>query len=394
VSVTGRVLLGVFTLFVAGVTVMVAVLAVASGPRSDTAEPELGGPANVYAYLKVENSGDSWATMESRLVLMDGTEYIGGEDLLLGDDPLFTLDGAYVFSRVPLLDEIVAISVADGESFTVPCEGCDDLMTECFCQGVVPVGGSRIAWLDAERRLVLVDLAAESPAPQQTGVVVPTAEGMFDPELPALVAGADGLALAAYPGELYGSPTPIYMVPLEGEPRKLDGVRPDSVRAAAFSADGAQVALVGTDDSTCTTITVLEVASGQGTTAPVVAEPGAACNGQDVYVNSIWWDPDGVLNAYCAPDYYAADGTAELQRRFEGGAWVAAHDDDLEQHLLDSGASVSVVRSDVPDDFTGDVPDEPQFFKVLEFTANGETHRIDHSVSNVVIAPPAATAHR
>jgi hypothetical protein len=129
---------------------------------------------------------------------MDGTEYIGSKTTPFGDEPRFTRDGAYVYSRMHESNVIAAISVSSGEAFEVPCPGCDERNSGCSeCTGVVPMGGSLIAWLDAENRLTYADLAAESPVPQPTEIVVPTTNDAYDQELlPFLIAGTDGLAIA------------------------------------------------------------------------------------------------------------------------------------------------------------------------------------------------------
>lgn len=378
-----RSVLAAFALFTAAVTVVVVVLAVSAGPYSGPAEAAPDSPPNVYAYMKVEFQGDDWSDTESRLVLMDGTEYIGGVHMILGDTPQFTHDGAYVYTRPILLDEITAVSVATGDEITVPCEGCDERFSGCSCSPIVPFGGSRIAWLDGDNRLVWADLAEEAPTVQTTETVLPTAPDAFEDD-PLLVAGTDGLALAGYPNELR-DPTPIYLVPMEGEPRLLDGIQPDSVDFALFSPDGSRLALSDKDRYTCTTVTVLDVASGAAETSPVSAAPGSACETKDVYVGSMWWDPDGTLNAYVQPDDAAAD--EHVHRRLEDGRWVdAAEGAGVATHRFDSGATVAVS--------SGAADVHKTLDQVLEFAFDGESERIDHSVNSIVVAPPGAADHR
>jgi WD40 repeat protein len=282
-----------------------------------------------------------------------------------------------------LLDEITAVSVATGDVISVPCEGCDERFSGCSCSPIVPFGDSRIAWLDADNRLVWADLAEETPTVQTTETVVPTAPEAFE-DAPLLVAGTDGLALAGYPRELWDV-SPIYLVPFEGEPRRLDGIRPDSVETAVFSPDGSQLAITGQDSYSCTTVTVLDVASEQGETSPVSAESGAVCETKDVYITSMWWDPDGTLNVYVQPDDSA--GGENVHRRLEDGQWTdAAEDADMATYRFGSGATVAVSSANADGDETLD--------RVLEFAFEGDSGRIDHSVSSVVVAPPGAADHR
>ncbi|GAB3450541.1 hypothetical protein [Actinophytocola sediminis] len=329
--------------FVLGMAVVV-ITATAGCAGADPAPAEDAPPpsAGVYAYGTV-TFGESALDTESELLVMDGTKKIGSSGpLLLGDRPVFTTDGAYVYTLPSFLDEIIVISVADGEKTSVPCTGCGDRRTECRCQVVAPVGGSRLAWLEgADNHLVRVDLAAESPTPQPTDITVPTENGFLDEKLmPNLIAGTDGAALASYPGKLPGDDLlPAYLVPLEGTPRRLDTGRPDSIDEAIFSSDGTRIAVTGNQEYACSTVTVVDVASGKGATAPVSAKPGTTCEQKDVYVESLWWDLDGTLNVVFEVD--RENSTADnSQRRLTDGAWVdAGTGQDNEVRQLSAGTA-------------------------------------------------------
>jgi hypothetical protein len=173
---------------------------------------------------------------------------------------------------------------------------------------------------------MITDLADASPTPRQTDITLPTKDGFLDSRVkPHLIAGTDGAALASYP-EAYATVNVVqqmYLVTPDGEPRRLDPDRPDSIDEAVFSPDGTQVALTGDQKETCTTVTVVDLTSGESETAPVSAEPGTTCDGIDVYIDSLWWDRNGSLNVTVQADdenTTAEDG----QRRLEDGRWVDA----------------------------------------------------------------------
>lgn len=358
------------------------VLAGCAGEAPAPAEPPAS--AGVYAYLTVE-FGESVQDTESRMHVMDGTEEIGrSEPLLLGDRPLFTADGRYAFVLPAFLDEIVVVSVDSGETTSVPCEGCGDRQTECHCQIVAPIGGSEIAWLAGpDNRLARVDLAAKSPTPRQTDITLPAQDGFLDEKrIPNLIAGTDGAALASYPGVLPGDDLqPAYLVPLDGAPRQLAPDRPDSIDEAVFSPDGSQVAVTGNQEYACATVTVVDVASGKGETAPVSAEPGTTCERHDVYIESLWWDQDGSLNVvfevddeYTTTENTTTDNTApdNGQRRLEGGRWVeAGPEPGSEVRQLSAGTAT----------IEGDAPG------TLYVEADGERTEIDTDVRYLTAAP-------
>lgn len=365
-------------LFTVAVTIAVIVLAGSSGPRSDSGAGEAAsdGPPNVYAYMKVEYSAD-WTEVDTRLVLMDGTELIGATDLAVADDPVFTLDGAYAFTHADLLDEITAVSVSTGDQITVPCEGCGDHFAKCNCQTVVPFGGSTIAWLDPENRLVTADLAAETPSPQPTETVVPVSENSV--YQPMLIAGTDGLAVASYPHGSFDATAPVYLVPLEGEPRLIDAVRPDSVDEAAFSPDGARLALTGDTETACATVTVVDVGSGKAETSPVLAQPGEECEDRDANITDLWWSPDGTLNT----QIQMADNVL-YQRHLEEAQWIDSQLNGSAQSLaLPTGAALTLTQND---DANGG--------RTLRFEHEGESERIDRSIRGITAAPEGAAAHR
>lgn len=360
----------------AAVLVLVVVVSVVGLTIANTDEPEPqaepeGTPA-VYAYIRID-FGQTIYDSTSRLVLMDGEEFIGAETFVLAQDPVFTLDGEFVFVRASFLNEITAISVSTGETVTVPCEGCDDHFLECHCQAVVPVGGSMIAWLNASDRLVYADLAADPPTVHETSTVLPTEVRWGDEVIhPQLIAGTDGLAVASYPGESFDASAPIHLVPLEGEPTRLDAIRPDSVDQAAFSPDGAQVALTGDREFTCTTVTVVDIASGAGETTPVSADPGTTCERQDQIITAMWWDTEGLLNVIFESSEDDVD--APVHRRLEDGLWVDAETTDTYPLNADTALQIR------------DLDDEVNH-SILELVTNGEPQRIDYNVSAVTLAP-------
>ncbi|UCM88105.1 hypothetical protein [Streptomyces marincola] len=324
-----------------------------SGSGSPSPSPAPPPSAGGYAYVKVE-FGQSWTDTRSQLIVMDGGEEIGRSDpLFLAGRPLFTSDGRHAFVLPSLLDEIVVISADTGETRSVPCEGCEARQTECHCQVVAPIGGSRIAWLDGENRLVVTDLADAAPTPRPTDVTLPEQDGFLDERVvPNLIAGTEGAALAAYPhGSLPGDDLmPAFLVTPDDEPRRLDPRRPDAIEEAAFSPDGTRVALTGSQEYACTTVTVVDVASGRGETAPVLAAPGTECEGVDAYIDSMWWDPDGSLHVSYEideGDTWSQESTApeQYQRRLHEGRWVDADvGRATEQRQLSAGTAT--IRGD------------------------------------------------
>ncbi|MFD6139592.1 hypothetical protein [Promicromonospora sp. NPDC060271] len=337
--------------FVSGAVAAVVAVAVAGCSVTAPARPpEASGAAKVghYAYLTID-FGEDWMTTESQMVVMDGTTELGrSEPLFLADPPEFTTDGQYVFTVPTMLDEIVAISVDGGERVSVPCEGCGQAQLDCHCQVVAPIGGSQVAWLGNDRHLMIADLADEKAQPRRTGVTVPVKDGFLDEKIPPrLIAGTDGAALAAYPPS--GLPgddlLPVYLVTPDGEPRHLDTGHPDSVDEAAFSPDGGKVALYGNQEDACATVTVVDVGTGEGKSAPVHAAAGQRCREIDVYVDAMWWDPDGTLNVTyqknrdanlaAGPTPPSSDG----QRRLDGSRWVDAGDASGEVHQLSGGTA-------------------------------------------------------
>lgn len=357
--------------------VAAAVIAVAvAGSSGDGSTPSAKAPestvaAGVYAYMRIEFA-DDWTQTQGELVVMDGTERIGSAPFgLLGTRPEFTADGRYAFTLL-LGDDLAVVSARNGKARTVTCEGCSDRQLKCQCQLVVPIGASRVAWLDGAHHLVVMDLSAAAPTPRRTDTTVPVEDGFLDERIsPNLIAGTDGTALAAYPhGSLPGDDLlPAYLVTPDGKPRRLRPGRPDSIEEAAFSADGTHLALTGNQEYACASVTVVDVASGKGKTAPVSAQPGVKCKEHDVYVDSLWWDRDGSLNA----DVQADDDhpTAEDgQRRLEDGRWVAASTGPaVTEHHLDAGAKA------VRDDWT------------LYVTVDAKRTKIDTKVRYVTVAP-------
>jgi hypothetical protein len=340
----------------------------------DAAKSSALASAGVYAYLTVE-FGESWQDTESQMFVMNGTEEIGRSDpLLLAERPQFTADGRYAFTLPAFLDEIIVIAVDSGRTTSVPCEGCGDRQTDCHCQIVAPIGGSQIAWLAGpDNHLVRVDLAARTPTPQPTAITLPTEDGFLDEKrLPNLIAGTDGAALASYPGVLPGDDLlPAYLVTLDNPPRRLDPGRPDSTDEATFSPDATRVALTGNQENACATVTVVDVASGTGETAPVSAEPGTTCANHDVYIESLWWDQDGSLNLTFEPDDQNTTVKAG-QRQLEGGRWVETHTGPASE-VRQLSAGTATIQGDAPG--------------TLHIEADGERAEVDTDVRYLTTAP-------
>ncbi|HEY1179182.1 MAG TPA: hypothetical protein VGF17_23760 [Phytomonospora sp.] len=350
-----------------------ALLALLTACAPGAGDPPGGdaGPGGGYAYLKVE-FGQSWLDTKSTLVVMDGTRRIGSAELLLGTGPLYTADGRFVFTAATIGDTITAISTETGAVSTVPCEDCGDTDMNCLCQMVVPVGGSAVAWLDKKGRLVTADLSASPAVPVESGTVVPLEDGFLDEKLyPALLAGRDGVALAAYPtnDRPADEPTPAYLVTPGEEPRRLDVDRPDAMEIAAFSPDGTAVAVGGEREYVCATLTLADVGTGGGTTSPLRAAQGVTCETQDAFVDELWWERDGSLNAY----YEESDGGQggdDVHARFDGTRWAPAGVDlNRQTRVLATGASV------VLDDWA------------LSLAGDGTSVAVDTEVRHVVAAP-------
>lgn len=366
-----KIALGVGAVALAAVVALVVVTG-SSGDGKESGDDAKASPsAGVYAYMTVD-IGESLVQTTSEMTVADGTERIGRTPIPFpGTSPLFTTDGRYAFTLTPD-DEIIVISVKNGKVTTVPCDGCGDRNLECQCQTVVPFGGSQVAWLGRGNRLTTVDLAATPREPRTPDVTVPVADGFLDEKIkPNLIAGTDGTALAAYPpGGLPGDDVlPAYLVTAEGAPRRFDPDRPDAIEQAAFSPDGTKVALAGTQEYVCATVTVADIASGKGETAPVHAGPGTKCKETDVYVDSLWWEDDDSPHVYFqASDDYP--GAKDGQRRLDGGTWVAPGGPAAgETHRLRGGATVT------RDDWKLYVRDD------------GDRTRIDGDVRHVTVAP-------
>ncbi|GIG67893.1 hypothetical protein [Phytomonospora endophytica] len=350
-----------------------ALLALLTACTPGAGDPPGGdaGPGGSYAYLKVA-FGESWLDTKSTLVVMDGTKRIGSTELLLGTTPLFTVDGRFAFTAATIGDSVTAISTETGAVSTVTCEDCGDTDMSCLCQMVVPVGGSTIAWLNKEGRLVTADLAANPPVPVETGTVVPLEDGFLDAKLyPALLAGRDGVALAAYPtnDRPVDEPTPAYLVTSGEEPRRLDVDRPDALEIAAFSPDGTGIAVGGEREYVCATLTLVDLGTGESVTSPLRAAPDATCETHDAFVDELWWDHDGTLNVYYE-ESTEGQGGDDVHARFDGTRWAPAGVDlNRQTHPLASGASV------VLDDWS------------LSLTGDGTSVAVDTEVRHVVAAP-------
>jgi len=194
-----------------------------------------------------------------------------------------------------------------------------------------------------------------------------------------LIAGTDGLAVAAYPHESFDATTAVHLVPLEGEPQLIDAVRPDSVDEAAFSPDGARLALTGDSEITCATVTVVEVASRTAETSPILAQPGEECEERDANLTDLWWSPDGTLNT----QVQLATGGRD-QKHLEGAQWIdTPMDGDVQSLALPTGGALALSMTD---DVTGG--------QTLYFEHDGDSERIDRSIRGITAAPEGAAEHR
>ncbi|MDX3227421.1 hypothetical protein [Streptomyces sp. ME19-01-6] len=364
------VILAVVGIVLAAVTALAIVLK-QTAPSGSGDEAEKPGPPRVYAYMKVD-FGQDWTQTRSELVAMNGTKRIGRASFgWIGTHPAFTTDGRYVFTTIS--DRVLAISATTGKVTKVPCAGCQDRSLKCQCQTVVPVGAAKVAWLDKGNHLVIADLAAKAPTPRRTATTVPTWRNMWDEAAPQLLAGTDGAVLAAYTDSLSTKTGPVYLVTLDGGPRRLAPHRPDSVESAQFSPDGTQVALAGDEAESCATVTVVNVRSGEGRTRPVKAAEGAKCHARDGYVGEMWWDPDGALNVYFQPAE-KEETMNGVQRRLAGDRWVAANAAPASQaHRLAAGATAVLSHPGVRDrDF-------------LYVEIGGRSTRVAREVNRVIV---------
>ncbi|THV42229.1 hypothetical protein [Glycomyces buryatensis] len=364
---------GVVLLAVVVSVIVVVVRSSGDGP----ADAESSERSSVYAYRRAEVNGSSPTGIGTRLVLMDGDDFIGSEAFPGATALQFTVDGAYVFTRALGLDEIAAISVSTGEVVTVPCQGCDEHFEECSCPGVVPVGGSRIAWVGPDGRLVYADFAAEEPSPQVTETVLPTEESYRDDlEHPYLVGGTDSIAVTAYPSGYFPLTSPLFLVPTEGEPQRIEVDGRLNITGAAFSPDGAQLAIVGFR-SGCPTVTVVDMDSGVAGEATRVTD---SCNWRDISLDRVWWDTDGTLNAY----YLHEDEPVGVHRQLVEGEWVDAAEPGNVQTFQFSGDTALTITQ----------LDEEAHANLLELVVGGEPERIDHNVHAVTVAPEGAANFR
>lgn len=343
-------------------------------------ESERAGPGHTYAYLKVD-FGQDWTETTSELVAMNGSKPIGRAAFgWLGTDPAFTTDGRYVFTLAG--DQVLAISASTGKVTRVPCDGCQDRSLKCQCQTVAPIGASQVAWLGRGNRLTLANLADRAPSPRRTATTVPTwRNDVGERANPHLLAGTDGAVLAAYPDSLSSGTGPVYLVPLDGAPRRLAPGRQDAVESAAFSPDGTRLALAGDQAAACATVTVVSLTTGRGKTSPVMAAANAKCATRDGYVGAVWWDPDGALNVTFQPaDEEGQEGQAatrsDVQRRLVGDRWVAADVDPARQaHRLVADATATLSQPGVRGQGR------------LTYEAGGQRTRIQDGVNRVAVSP-------
>ena len=347
--------------------VAVAAAVVACGPDEavPAAKPE---PARVFAYRTV-HFGQSVLDSTGDMVLMNGTRQVGRTQIgVIATDPAFTADGRYVFSLVG--DTITALSTT-GRLTQTPCDGCGDRFLKCQCQTVVPIGAATVAWVGSDDHLMSVDLAAPG-APRKSAKALPTWKNTWDTAKPHLLAGTDGAVLAAFPDTLSYDTGPAYLVTPDGAARKLAPGRTDAIRDAAFSPDGATVALAGDDDEACATVTTVDVKSGKGKTAPVHTPPGKRCKTRDGYVGRLWWAKDGSLNVY----YQAKDNDLLDADQYEliGERWALAGAARVTQsYPLPGGATAVLDHPGVRD----------QDFLFLD--VSGRHVRIEAGVSRVAV---------
>ncbi|SER25178.1 hypothetical protein [Actinokineospora terrae] len=260
--------------------------------------------------------------------------------------PNFTLDGRFAFAaNAP---GVTTIDVESGAGRTISCDGCVK---------AVPVGGSRIAWVDQANRLMIADLAGGQAQQSVAPVALPTVPPSSDyADQPArLQAGAEGKVLVTLPDAAgtaaYGGPEDLYLVNLDGEVRGLGTTDSNlGVGAAAIAPDGETVAYVrGTHGSSCEeryTTAIVSTSSGE-TRTPGAAPPDVD---SDIYggMIAVWYDGGGVLNRInstwrCSPlnePTYLQRGSHE---RLVGDQWAVQYDSPvLDSRLIGPGTRASI----------------------------------------------------
>jgi hypothetical protein len=248
--------------------------------------------------------------------------------------PLFTADGRFAFTVSAA--GVVVVDTAAGTSRAVPCADC---------RTAVPVGGSRVAWLDQARKLVVLDLGVPDARPEQSPVVVPapSAPGPYDPP-PGLLAGADGAVLIAVADQpaAYGGPEQLYLADLGGSVTALGATTVNVTLTAGpnvISPDGRTVAygwiMHGGACQERGAVTLLDVADGTVRVPLTNGVLGGSPNVDGAGVRDLWFDGDGRLNAiYSSWTCTASGGDAtpvqpSTQWRLDGDQWVEVSADPV-----------------------------------------------------------------
>ncbi|RLK58866.1 hypothetical protein [Actinokineospora cianjurensis] len=266
--------------------------------------------------------------------------------------PDLTLDGRFAFAaNAP---GVTTIDVESGAGRTIPCDGCVK---------AVPVGGSRIAWVDQANRLMIADLAGAQAQQPVTSVALPAVPPSSDyADQPArLQAGAEGTVLVTLPDAAgtaaYGGPEDLFLVNLDGEVRALGTTDSNlGVGVAAIAPDGEAVAYVrGTHGGSCEeryTTTIVSTGSGE------VRTPGAVSPDfdSDIYGGMVaaWYDGDGVLNRInstwrCSQlnePTYIQRGSHE---RLVGDQWAVQYDSPVLDSRLVGPGTRAAITAPTPD---------------------------------------------
>lgn len=267
--------------------------------------------AGVVAYLRLGGAaepGDGVFAMTERgtLVLMHGSRRVAavsGGPGWSATRPAFTEDGAYAFAYATdakgTARQILTARSADGSTETVACSDC----------GIpVAAGGSRVAYLDREQTLKLLDLSEADDGPDSVAVrgLQPT------PRQDAgyrLLAGVDGYVLAQ-PDRGTGR---LHLIGPDGVAHPVTNQDTYVAVAAAgvagskpvFAVDATTVDRGGLGTCPAAGVSFVDAASGRMTPAPAFGEqPGPDTT---TTLTDLWWDADGALYAQVRPYFCRTD---------------------------------------------------------------------------------------
>lgn len=273
--------------------------------------------------------------------------------------PRFTADAAYAYAIASSDDReqhrILVVDVAAGAQHTVDCPTCPDTVPP------VAVSGSRIAYLDHQADLRILDLATPEDPPGATAVRGLPSTGDPDDGYRLIAAAADTVLAVAHRGT-----SRLQLIDFDGTARPV-ATDDDSAPfvAAAGTVDGATAfafeipVIPGADDDqydSCAQagVSLLDAATGQLTrTADFAVEHGPA---DSTHVTDLWWGADGELYAlvgryFCRTDqldrtnpdhrrtrpvtlWRLTDGQWERLDSLRGAEWIRQIDPET-QIILD-----------------------------------------------------------